>query len=43
MILLASLFMVICGAAMGRLMWLMDGKPPLDRPRWLPRRAQRGH
>lgn len=28
--------MVVCGGAMGRLLWLLDGRPPLDRPSWWP-------
>ena len=29
----------VCGGAMGRLLWLLDGRPPLDRPSWWPRAA----
>lgn len=31
--------MAVCAGAMGRLLWLLDGRPPLDRPSWWP--AQR--
>lgn len=39
----AALLMIVCAAAIGRLLWLMEGKPPLDRPRWVGRlRSRRG-
>lgn len=28
--------MTVCGGAIGRLLWLLDGRPPLDRPSWWP-------
>lgn len=33
----AAILMVVCGGAMARLLWLLEGKPALDRPRWLRR------
>lgn len=38
-LLLVAALMVVCGAAMARLLWLIEGKPPLERPRWM-RRAR---
>lgn len=38
----AALLMVVCGLAIGRLLWLLEGRPPLDRPRWLRRPAHPG-
>lgn len=31
--------MSACGLAMGRLLWLVEGRPALERPRWWPRRG----
>jgi len=28
--------MTVCAGAMARLLWLLDGRPPLDRPSWWP-------
>jgi hypothetical protein len=28
--------MIVCGGAIGRLLWLLEGRPPLDRPSWWP-------
>lgn len=28
--------MVVCAGGIGRLLWLLEGKPPLDRPAWWP-------
>jgi len=36
-LLLVVVLMVVCGAAMARLLWLIEGKPPLDRPSWMRR------
>ena len=33
--------MTVCGGAIGRLLWLLDGRPPLDRPSWW--RTSAGH
>lgn len=33
--------MAVCGGAIGRLLWLLDGRPPLDRPSWWPGAARR--
>ena len=32
----AAVLMTVCGGAMGRLLWLLEGRPPLDRPSWWP-------
>ena len=34
--LLAAGLMVVCAGGIGRLLWLLDGSPPLDRPSWWP-------
>lgn len=34
-ILVIGALFVVCGAAMARLLWLIEGKPPLERPRWM--------
>lgn len=32
----AAGLMVVCAGGIGRLLWLLEGKPPLDRPAWWP-------
>ena len=34
--------MGLCGAAIGRLLWLFEGRPPLDKPSWWPGVASTG-
>ncbi|QGG96279.1 hypothetical protein [Actinomarinicola tropica] len=34
----AAGLMVVCAGGIGRLLWLLEGKPPLDRPAWWPAR-----
>jgi hypothetical protein len=33
----AAGLMVVCAGGIGRLLWLLEGQPPLDRPAWWPR------
>lgn len=33
----AAGLMVMCAGGIGRLLWLLEGQPPLDRPAWWPR------
>lgn len=32
-----TLLMVVCGGGIARLLWLIEGRPHLDRPTWWPR------
>lgn len=34
----AAGLMVVCAGGIGRLLWLLEGRPPLDRPAWWPTR-----
>lgn len=34
---IAAGLMALCAGGIGRLLWLLEGKPPLDRPAWWPR------
>jgi len=31
-----AVLMVVCGGGIARLLWLIEGQPHLDRPRWWP-------
>ena len=35
-LILVALLMVACGGGIGRLLWLIEGRPALDRPTWWP-------
>src|SRR3546814_10977642 len=35
--------MVGCAGGIGRLLWLLEGRPPLDRPAWWPARRSIDH
>ena len=41
--LVAAGLMVVCAGGIGRLLWLLEGKPPLDRPAWWPTRRSIDH
>lgn len=39
----AAGLMVVCAGGIGRLLWLLEGRPPLDRPAWWPTRRSIDH
>src|SRR3546814_3560334 len=39
----AAGLMVVCAGGIGRLLWLLEGRPPLDRPAWWPARRSIDH
>lgn len=39
----AAGLMVVCAGGIGRLLWLLEGQPPLDRPAWWPARRSTDH
>lgn len=37
---IVAVLMVLCGGGIARLLWLIEGRPHLDRPRWWPGAAK---